>query len=186
MGVVERSAVVSREIELLCAGQGTLAVTIQSDSAWLSVDKSALNMNGGETATVTVTVNGAELEPAISDYTGILTITPGIGAPKILTVNLTATCVLVKPNPASLSRTTPGAGRLVTFFGSGIVPGGTAIMIYTLSGEPVKSLSAVDRGLSTVDWNGLDESGSPVSPGIYLYVYQSSRERGIGKFTIVR
>jgi flagellar hook assembly protein FlgD len=89
---------------------------------------------------------------------------------------VTATCVLVKPNPYN-----PNKG-LLTFFGDGIVPGETTIKIYTLSGELVKDLSAKTDELV---WDGKTENGEPVASGIYLYTYESPKEKGVGKFTVI-
>jgi len=90
---------------------------------------------------------------------------------------LTATCVLVKPNPYN-----PNKG-LLTFFGNGIVPGETTIKIYTLSGELVKQLRP-GTGKEIV-WDGKTDNGELVATGIYLYTYESPKEKGIGKFTVI-
>jgi len=92
-------------------------------------------------------------------------------------VILTATCVLVKPNPYN-----PNKG-LLTFFGDGIVPGETTIKIYTLSGELVKQLRS-GTGKEIV-WDGKTDNGESVATGIYLYTYESPKEKGIGKFTVI-
>ena len=99
-----------------------------------------------------------------------------------ISVELTATCVLSRPNPYD-----PSKGPL-TFFGSGIVPGNTKIKIYTLSGDVVAHLWAdvADKSATTdIQWNGKNKKGKPVSSGIYIYVYESSKEQGVGKITII-
>ena len=111
-------------------------------------------------------------------------------------VTETATCVLVKPNPYD-----PAKGPL-TFFGDGIVPGETTIRIYTLSGEEIAVCHSEPFGVilsetknltqdrlreeSQIVWLGKDENGKTITPGIYIYTYESSKERGVGKFTVVK
>jgi hypothetical protein len=125
-------------------------------------------------------------------YSATITIESNAGNPISIDVGITATCVLARPNPASLSRLHADERPLLTFFGSGIVPGSTSIRIYTLSGELVKELAggSLQPGGGNTDmeitWNGKSGSGTPVVPGIYLYVHESPREKGVGKFTIVR
>jgi len=92
---------------------------------------------------------------------------------------------LVKPNPIRLRSR---QALQMTFFGSGIVPGETNITIYTLSGEKVANCqsSIVNCQSSEIAWNGISDSGDTVPPGIYIYTYSSPKEKGIGKFTVVR
>ena len=35
-------------------------------------------------------------------------------------------------------------------------------------------------------WDGLNEAGEPVTNGIYIYTHDSPKEKGIGKFTVLR
>ena len=62
----------------------------------------------------------------------------------------------------------------------GIVPDDTSIRIFTLSGELVRTLE------NEFEWDGRNENGKPAANGIYIYTYSSSREKGTGKFTLVR
>ena len=127
------------------------------------------------TQIINVTVDNSVLNQTEGQYTGTITITSN-GGTATVNVILTATCILVKPNPYN-----PNKG-LLTFFGSGIVPGETKIKIYTLSGELVRVLSAKTNELV---WDGKTENGEPISNGIYLYTYESPKEKGIGKFTVI-
>ena len=34
-------------------------------------------------------------------------------------------------------------------------------------------------------WDGKTENGEPVATGIYLYTYESPKEKGVGKFTVL-
>jgi len=34
-------------------------------------------------------------------------------------------------------------------------------------------------------WDGKTDNGTPVTSGIYLYTYDSPKEKGIGKFTVI-
>lgn len=85
-----------------------------------------------------------------------------------------ATCILIKPNPYN-----PMYGNL-TFYGNGIVSDNTEIKIFTLSGELVRTLK------NQYEWDGTNEGNKPVTNGIYIYTYESSNEKGIGKLTLLR
>ena len=74
--------------------------------------------------------------------------------------------MLTKPNPYD-----PKSGPL-TFFGDGIVPEQTKIRIFTVVGEQVAELGDTSVQLDLLN-------------GIYIYTYESPRERGVGKFTVV-
>jgi hypothetical protein len=169
--------------EITNTGDGTLTGTITDDKDWITVDP----LNFINNTTVNVTVDNNKLNQSEGQHKGTVIITSNGGIATIEIV-LTATCVLVKPNPYNPDR------GLLTFFGSGIVPGETTIKIYTLSGELVKTLySSIepdvnlhDNGLNEIVWDGNDAQNKPVVDGIYIYVYQSPNEKGIGKFTVLR
>jgi len=157
-------------------GSGTLTGTLITDSDWITVDPPSFFIPAqAGIQTINVTVDNSILNKTEGQYTGTITITSN-GGTATVDVIVTATCVLVKPNPYN-----PNKG-LLTFFGSGIVPGETTIKIYTLSGELVKDLSAKTDELV---WDGKTENGEPVTSGIYLYTYYSPKEKGIGKFTVI-
>jgi hypothetical protein len=49
--------------------------------------------------------------------------------------------------------------------------GNVTISIYSVNGEKVKSVlnQFMEKGFHTVEWNGTNQNGSPVSTGIYIY-----------------
>jgi len=153
-------------------GVGTLVGTIGSDQEWIKVDP--VNFSGNEVI-VNVTVDNSILRQKEGEFRGMVIIESNGGGAEINVV-VTATCVLVRPNPYN-----PNKG-LLTFFGDGIVPGETTIKIYTLSGELVRQLRP-GTGKEIV-WDGKTENGEPISSGIYLYTYESPKEKGISKFTV--
>jgi hypothetical protein len=165
-------------IAIVNTGGGMLTGTIESDRPWVVPDMADFNSNN---TSVSVSLDSGLFETKDGEFSGNLTIATN-GGTIILPVSVTATCVLVKPNPYK-----PRKGSL-TFFGSGIVPGNTTINIYTLSGELVANCqSSIDNGqLSEIAWDGLNAAGVSVTPGIYIYTYASPREKGVGKFTVVR
>jgi hypothetical protein len=167
------SKTLSFEIKNL--GIGTLSGTIYSDKDWIEIDRT--NFNGND-ITVNVTANNAILSEKEGEFSGIINIISN-GGNRTVTVNMTATCVLVKPNPYN-----PNNGKLA-FFGSGIVPNNTKIKIYTLDRELVKILEEKE-GKKIIEWDGKNENGSIVVNGIYMYIYESPKEKGIGKFTVIR
>ena len=66
----------------------------------------------------------------------------------------------------------------------------TAVLIKQSNSNPVSARlknrhTNVVFDDNIVTWNGLNISGQPVSSGIYIYTYESSKERGIGKFTVI-
>ncbi len=63
--------------------------------------------------------------------------------------------------------------------------------IYTLSGEQITVITEKVEQIEiqlrgTMNWSGKNENGETVTNGIYIYVYESPREKGIGKFTVIR
>jgi len=157
-------------------GSGTLTGSITTDQEWIKVDPPSFNILSQIIQTINVTVDNSVLNQTQGQYTGTITIVSN-GGTATVNVVVTATCVLVKPNPYN-----PNKG-LLTFFGDGIVPGETTIKIYTLSGELVKQLRS-GTGKEIV-WDGKTDNGESVATGIYLYTYESPKEKGIGKFTVI-
>jgi len=159
------------------SGSGTLSGTISDDQEWITVDPTQFAVSAQDgPQTITVTVDNNILKQTQGEYTGIILIDSNAGIETVKVI-VSATCVLVKPNPYN-----PNKG-LLTFFGDGIVPGQTTIKIYTLSGELVKQLTS-EAGKQFV-WDGKTENGEPVASGIYLYTYESPKEKGTSKFTVI-
>jgi len=170
-------------------GGGELTGTITCSDSWVTVTPASFSA-APVTVELAIDCSGIPLGQNIS----VIQINTNAGSQN-LSVGYNVTCVLAKPNPARLtgpSRLSPQDGQtahLITFYGSGIVPGATSIKIYTLSGELIKEVhspqSTVDSG-QEIYWDGNNENGQLVSNGIYLYTYESPREKGVGKFTVVR
>jgi len=175
-GTLDSGQKATLTFDITNTGGGTLTGTLTSDQEWLTVDPPSFSITNGMSQTHSVTVDNSVLNQKEGQYTGTITITSN-GGTATVNVILTATCVLVKPNPYN-----PNKG-LLTFFGDGIVPGETIIKIYTLSGELVKQLRP-GTGKEIV-WDGKTENGEPVASGIYLYTYNSPKEKGVGKFTVI-
>ena len=178
-GAVDYGQTASLSFDIENAGGGTLTGTLITDQDWITIDPPSFSVKGipsPETISITVTVDNNVLGMKEGEYTGNITITSN-GGNETITVHLKATCVLVKPNPYN-----PKKG-LLTFFGDGIVPGQTTIKIYSLSGELVKELKNISR--NEITWDGKTEHGNTVISGIYLYIYESPKEKGIGKFTVI-
>jgi hypothetical protein len=173
-GELELGKQATLNFDITNTGGGILTGTIVSDSLWLTVQPASFS---GNTVPVNVTADGLILK-TLGDNTATLTIHSNATVQDVvINVTVKATCVLVKPNPVN-------AGGAATFYGNGIVKNDTAINIYSLSGELVRSLRAGDS--EEVIWNGLNEAGQQVSNGIYIYTYVSPREKGVGKFTVVK
>ena len=176
-GTLDAGQTATLTFDITNTGSGTLTGTIDTDQEWLTVDPPSFVIPAqAGIQTINVTVDNSVLNQKEGQYTGTITVTSN-GGTETVSVIVTATCVLVKPNPYN-----PNKG-LLTFFGDGIVPGETKIKIYTLSGELVKQLRP-GTGKEIV-WDGKTENGTPVTTGIYLYTYESPKEKGIGKFTVI-
>ena len=55
------------------------------------------------------------------------------------------------------------------------VPGHVSLMVYDITGRVVANLvdGEVERGYHSILWNGLDQTESQVSAGIYIYALQT-------------
>ncbi len=60
------------------------------------------------------------------------------------------------------------------------------IMVSDIYGRPIAVLSEgkVENGTHTVIWNGLDDKGQKVSPGLYLYKFDAGDHTEIGKLIV--
>ncbi|MDK9699121.1 MAG: S8 family serine peptidase [bacterium] len=87
------------------------------------------------------------------------------------------TSVFVYPNPAR-----PAAGERIVFAG---VPKGTRITIFTVSGIPVREITA-DPISGGAYWDGKNESGETVAAGVYLYIAYTETSQTRGKVAIIR
>ncbi|OIO75397.1 MAG: hypothetical protein AUJ85_03115 [Elusimicrobia bacterium CG1_02_37_114] len=154
-------------------GGGTLSGTINDDKDWISTDNTTFNSNS---VTVSVTVNTTNLTPG-AEYTGTVSIDSD-GGNETVSVSVTPTCVIVFPNPLSLS-----SGKLLNFWGSGVP--NCEIKIYTLSGSLVKTLKEIE-GKDKIYWDVTNENGERIVRGIYLYTTVNPKEKNVGKFTVVR
>jgi hypothetical protein len=190
-GEVKNKTTISLYFVITNSGQLPLTGTITTSGSWIGVSPTTFS---GSTIDVMVTVDNKILNQTSGQHSGNVHIESNGGSGDV-SVILFATCVLVKPNPLR-HQGYGGQAPKLTFFGSGIVPGATTIRIYTLSGELVESLNNIPsplmgrgqgEGLSNeIPWNGLNSSGEPVSPGIYIYTFESPLEKGVGKFTVIR
>jgi len=154
-------------------GGETLSGTITDDKDWIDVSPASFGSNSTE---VSVTVNTTNLTPG-AEYTGTVSITSN-GGNATVSVSVMPTCVIVYPNPFSLS-----SGKPLNFWGSGVP--NCEIKIYTLSGSLVKTIKETE-GKDRTTWDGTNESGERIVRGIYLYTTSNPREKNVGRFTVVR
>jgi len=156
------------------SGGGTMSGSLASDRPWISVQPTSFS---GNNVTVNVTVDAGILNKTSGQYSGSVNITTAHGQSASVVVRLTATCVLPRPNPFN-----PQNGP-ITFFGNGIVPYDTVIRIYTVAGDLVRTLRET-AGASEIPWDGRNERGDMVVPGMYLYTSESPTEKYVGKLTV--
>jgi len=87
--------------------------------------------------------------------------------------------LVVYPNPFNRDL---AVGRTMKFQR---MPAFTVIKLYTIAGELVGELNAGTTGL--VEWDGRNAGGTPVTPGVYLYMAQSpDGSKKIGKLQVVK
>lgn len=162
-------------------GDTTLTGTITSQENWLTTIPSSFSLNKTESGTNILTVNVTASNKVLAKNSGVFEGKIDInsnGGNAVVNVTIIATCVLVKPNPYE-----PEKGPLA-FFGSGIAED-TRISIYALSGELIWGNSNRQRfSENQIIWDGKDIKGREVIPGIYIYIYESEKEKGTGKFIV--
>jgi M6 family metalloprotease-like protein len=90
------------------------------------------------------------------------------------------------PNPYSLSETSP---MRIVFRPKPGTPYGFQVTIFDLEGNPVRRLSpssGVVRSDGTALWDGRDETGRLVDPGLYMYHVRASGEEATGLIGITK
>jgi hypothetical protein len=158
---------------------GITAVSSNSVSIW--------NIGPTPTATPTSTPTFTATFTPTSTPTCTDTFTPS-STPTPTATNTptsTPTCVpLVWPDPFDPKHAVNGVLKI------GCLAPGSTVSIYTISGEKIWSSdqsSFVYGSPFTGTWNGTNENGVPVSPGIYFYVIQSGgKVTAKGKFLVVK
>ena len=83
------------------------------------------------------------------------------------------------PNPfnphTSLHLALPGRGRV-------------ELTVYNMAGQVVRTLvdGSLEAGYHTVHWDGRDETGHPVTSGVYLYRVRTDPQVVVGKMALIR
>jgi len=174
-GEIEAGVKKDMTFDISNTGAGTLTGSITSDKSWLTVEPAAFSLIANGNITVTVTADNEALNQKEGAQSGKLTVLSNtVPSQNIdITIEFNATCVLVKPSPAK-------TGEAITFFGDGIAPGATTIRIYTLNGELIAELNT-KPGENEIIWKQHN-----LSEGVYIYTYASPKERGVGKFTVIK
>ena len=67
-------------------------------------------------------------------------------------------------------------------------PGQTTLIVYNLLGQKITTLinHRMDAGHHSLEWNGLDFSGQPVSSGVYFYELRSEKYIARKKMLLLR
>lgn len=131
------------------------------------------------TSTPTVT---ASVTPS---FTPAFTATPTVTFTATYSPTSAPTCVpQVWPDPFNPKYAKDGVLKI------GCVPAGASVSIYTLSGEAVwgSGQSSFQYGSpDTATWEGTNQDGVPVSPGVYYYaIQQGSQLLQRGKFLVAK
>src|ERR1019366_3036752 len=123
------------------------------------------------TLTATLTPTNTPTQTLTNSPTATPTLTLTNTPTPTITMTFTPTCVpQVWPDPFN------PIYAVGNFLKIGCVPTGANVCFYTLSGEKVRTISNsafVYGSPFTALWDGKNENGVPVSPGIYFYVIQN-------------
>jgi subtilisin-like proprotein convertase family protein len=104
------------------------------------------------------------------------TVTAAVGEPTPTALALSP----VTPNPSR------GNGAAIRF---GLPrPGAASLALYDVSGRRVRSLveGALEAGVHVCRWNGRDDSGRPLSPGIYLVRLRAGGSQLTQRMVVIR
>ncbi|SVD26427.1 uncharacterized protein METZ01_LOCUS379281, partial [marine metagenome] len=66
------------------------------------------------------------------------------------------------------------------------LPNNCTLSIYTVSGEFVDSFNYNSSFRGDLFWDLKNGSGELIAPGLYIYVVESSGEKHMGKFAVIR
>ena len=91
--------------------------------------------------------------------------------------------------PFNLSQNYPNPFNPITYITFSLPERAKAFLgIYNLKGQLVKTLinSEMNSGIHRVQWNGLDETGKPVSSGVYFYTLQSGNKTITHKMLLLK
>ncbi len=161
------------------SSDGITAISSNAVSIWNIGPTPTATPTGTPTLTATFTPTST---PTVTDtFTPSSTPTPTATN----TPTSTPTCVPeVWPDPFDPKHAVNGILKI------GCLAPGSTVSIYTLSGEKVWSSnqsSFIYGSPFTGTWNGSNDNGVPVSPGIYFYVIQSGgKVTAKGKFLVMR
>ena len=156
-----------------------LAVQFRLPIFWLSVDPTSGYALEGETNDITVTFDTDELEEG--DYLGQIVIhtndqnNPMLVVPCSLTVSSVVGIddqTSSIPTAFSLSQNYPNPFNPTTDINFALpIRSDVNVTVFDLLGRRVQTLVSgeMEAGYHTVTWNGRDDSGTPVSSGIYFY-----------------
>ncbi len=135
---------------------------------------------GTATVEVTVTNLANTSDVKVLTYTATATTTTsGASTPGASSFNLAQNY----PNPFSNSKSS-----MTTIGYSLAVPGYASMKVYNLLGKEIRTLVNESRpaGRSTAVWDGRDNSGKPVAPGVYLYKLSSGTQSFSRRLSLTR
>jgi hypothetical protein len=100
--------------------------------------------------------------------------------------------VISYPNPFP-HQSLPSGGMRFTYVLAG--PGKVKIRIYSVAAnfilEIPETIAPARQGYNEIGWNGLNQGGTPVASGTYVYIVyftdaDNTEHRATGKFTVIR
>lgn len=167
-------------------GNGTVGINPLGDLPWLSLSSDGGNLTTGESDTVTVTFdsNGLEAGQVFSGVIMIISNDPNAALVTIPVMLMTDPIGGIggTPSPADkfyLAQNYPNPFNPSTTIHYNLPKSANvSLKIFNALGQEVKTLVQENQaaGEQSIAWDGKNNSGNPVSSGVYLYVLKSGSE----------
>ncbi len=159
-------------IENVGAGVGDYTIELIYTDDWLELDSYSGTVQPGDTDTIELTIDPDGLENG--DYTAEISITDNRSVtiiPVTLSITFTGTDYDMIPITALLGNHPNPFNPTTTILFSTSENSNVEVSIYSIKGQKVRQLvsNQLSAGQHSTVWNGNDDSGEPVSSGVYFY-----------------
>ena len=171
-------------------GRGSLADDGLSPADRFLLERSVLSSGGVYTMGPAWNGNGTlgQPMPAVEAAAGDRLLRTGFWA-WLPGAAISSTVPQARPLGYGLFQNTPNPFRVSTRIDFALAREGlVALEVYDVKGRRVRTLLAESRGPGnhSAVWNGLDEGGREVSPGVYFYMLKADNQTTIRKMVLAR
>jgi len=167
-------------------GNGIVGINPLGDLPWLSLSSDGGSLAAGESDTITVTFDSNGLE-AGQTFSGVIMILSSDPNASLVSIPVTLMTDPVEgigdtPSPADkfyLAQNYPNPFNPSTTIRYNLPKSAdVSLKIFNALGQEVKTLAEGNQaaGEKSIAWDGKNNSGNPVSSGVYLYVLKSGSE----------